>query len=153
MPHQPSPFLESIIRFLMPFFLGTAIDVDAARADIIETLGAYATRTRSELLTAAQIIAFSMTTLDVLSEAKTVEMSVAMRLRHRSCANGLNRACKQNEKTLDHRLAADPPTPAPTPARQSHHLPRNPPTTPPTPTPAKSSSKSAPRSKPPSLNQ
>ena len=44
---------------------------------------AYETRTRAEMLQAAHIIAFGMTTLDVLAEAKTAEMSQSMRLRYR----------------------------------------------------------------------
>jgi CelD/BcsL family acetyltransferase involved in cellulose biosynthesis len=116
MPLQPSPFLETIIHFLMPFFLGTSVDRDAARGEILDTLASYAARTRSELLNAAQIIAFGMSTLDTLAEAKATVMSTSMRLRFRSCANGLNRACKQNETTLDQRLACDlPPVPEPIP--------------------------------------
>ena len=56
------------------------------------------------MLLAAHIIALGMTTLDVLAEAKTAEMSVSMRLRHRSCANSLNRSTLQTEKALDLRL-------------------------------------------------
>ena len=111
--HQSTPklsaFLESLIRFLMPFFIATAADVDAARADILETLDAYATRTRAEALNAARIIAFSMATLDTLSEATSGTLSPAMKLRYRSCANGLNRATAQTEKALDQSLARDLP--------------------------------------------
>jgi hypothetical protein len=118
MPPPPSAFLDQIIRFLMPFFIGTSIDALAARAEIIETLSAYATRTRAEMLNAAQIIAFSMSALDTLAEAKTQDLSPTLRLRFRGCANSLNRATQQNEKTLDQRLCADPPIatpPAPEP--------------------------------------
>jgi hypothetical protein len=81
---------------------------------IIETLESYGTRTRSEMLQAAQIIALGMTTLDVLAEAKTAEMSQSMRLRYRGCANGLNRSTLRTEKALDERLAYDPPATAET---------------------------------------
>ena len=65
------------------------------------------------MLQAAQIIAFGMTTLDVLAEAKTAEMSQSMRLRYRGCANNLNRSTLQTEKALDQRLARElPPAPA-----------------------------------------
>jgi hypothetical protein len=54
-----------------------------------------------------------MTTLDVLAEAKTAEMSQSMRLRYRGCANNLNRSTLQTEKALDERLARElPPDPA-----------------------------------------
>jgi hypothetical protein len=111
-PH-PSAFLESIIAFLLPSVMTAAKDVRDARNEIIETLGSYGTRTRSEMLQAAQIIALGMTTLDVLAEAKTAEMSQSMRLRYRSCANGLNRSTLRTEKALDERLAYDPPPPVP----------------------------------------
>jgi hypothetical protein len=105
----PSAFLESVIAFLLPYVATAAKDMRDARNEIIELLGSYGTRTRSEMLQAAQIIAFSMTTLDVLAEAKTAEMSQSMRLRYRSCANGLNRSTMRTEKVLDERLAYDPP--------------------------------------------
>jgi len=115
---QQSPFLESIIAFLMPYFSAFAADADAARTEIIETLASYATRTRAEMLHAAQIIAFGMSTLDTLAEAKEADMSLSMRIRYRGCANGLDRACKQNETALRRRLACDLPVmvePAPEP--------------------------------------
>jgi hypothetical protein len=106
---QPSAFLESIIAFLMPYFSAFAADADAARNEIIETLASYATRTRAEMLHAAQIAAFGMSTLDTLAEAKAADMSLSMRLRYRGCANGLDRSCKHHETALDRRLACDPP--------------------------------------------
>jgi hypothetical protein len=106
---QPSAFLESIIAFLMPYFSEFAADADAARNEIIETLASYATRTRAEMLHAAQIVAFGMSTLDTLAEAKAADMSLSMRLRYRGCANGLDRSCKHHETALDRRLAGDPP--------------------------------------------
>jgi hypothetical protein len=61
------------------------------------------------MLMAAHIIALGMTTLDVLTEAKTAEMSLSMRLRYRSCANSLNRSTLQTEKALDQRLGDELP--------------------------------------------
>jgi hypothetical protein len=108
MPLRPGAFLETIIAFLLPHFAGAATDLQEARAEIIHTLTAYATRTRGELLLAAQIIALGMTTLGVLAEARTTEMSASMRLRFRGCANGLNRATIQTEKALRQRLTCEP---------------------------------------------
>jgi hypothetical protein len=106
---RPSAFLEQIIRFLMPFFITTAVDIDAARFEILDTLDSYGARTRAEMLNAAQIIAFGMSTLDTLAEAKAADLSPSLRLRFRGCANGLNRATQQNENTLKQRLACDLP--------------------------------------------
>jgi len=115
---QPNSFLETIIAFLMPYFIGASRDKHEARSEIIDTLASYETRTRAEMLQAAHIIALGMTTLDVLAEAKTAEMSLSMRLRYRSCANSLNRSTLQTEKALDLRLgdeipAAPPEVPEP----------------------------------------
>lgn len=106
---QPSPFLEQIIRFLMPFFLGSATDFDAARWEILETLACYGARTRSQMLNAAQIIAFGMSVLETLGEVNATEMSPSLRLRYRACANSLNRSEQQHEKSLTARLARDQP--------------------------------------------
>jgi hypothetical protein len=105
----PNSFLETIIAFLMPYFIAASRDKNEARSEILDTLAAYETRTRAEMLQAAHIIAFGMTTLDVLAEAKTAEMSQSMRLRYRSCANSLNRSTLQTEKALDQRLGDEIP--------------------------------------------
>jgi hypothetical protein len=114
MPTQATPFLEGMIRFLLPYFLALIPDPAAARAEIIETLASYGARTRAEALNAVQVIAFSLTTLDTLAEAKETEMSQSMRLRYRGCANNLNRSTQRNEAILAKRQAADPP-PSPDP--------------------------------------
>jgi hypothetical protein len=109
MPSQAAPFLEGMIRFLLPYFLTFIPDQAAARAEIIETLASYGARTRAEALNAVQVIAFSFTALETLSEAKETEMSLSMRLRYRGCANNLDRSTQRNEATLAKRQAADPP--------------------------------------------
>ena len=110
---RPNSFLETIIAFLLPYFSAASRDKHEARSEIIDTLASYETRTRAEMLQAAHIIALGMTTLDVLAEAKTAEMSQSMRLRYRGCANSLNRSTLQTEKALDQRLARElPPDPA-----------------------------------------
>jgi hypothetical protein len=106
---QPCPklFFEQLILFLLPYFLPAAPDPAVARAEILETLASYGGRTRSEILNAAHIIAFSFAALDTLAEAKDPDLSPSLRLRYRGCANNLNRSCQQNEKTLARRMAAD----------------------------------------------
>lgn len=106
---RPSPFLERLIGFLMPYFHDLLPDPAAARAEILETLASYGGRSRSEVINAARIIAFSFSALDILAEAQGMDMSASMRLRHRGCANGLNRSCQQNEQTLAKRLTRELP--------------------------------------------
>ncbi len=113
MAKRSGAYLETIIAFLLPYFAAAAANIHDARSEIIDTLAAYETRTRAEMMQAAHIIALGMTTLDVLAEAKTAEMSQSMRLRYRSCANGLNRATLQTEKALDQRLGDEIPAPVP----------------------------------------
>jgi hypothetical protein len=104
-----SPFLERLVRFLTPYFAGVSPDPEITRLEILETIEAYGARTRAELLNAVQIIAFSMSVLDVLYEASTTEMSASMRLRARGCANNLDHSSQKNEQALSKRLAGDPP--------------------------------------------
>src|SRR5271154_6895502 len=106
---RPNSFLETIIAFLLPYFSAASMDKHEARSEIIDTLASYETRTRAEMLQAAHIIAFGMTTLDALAEAKTAEMSQSMRLRYRGCANSLNRSTLQTEKALGLRLGDEIP--------------------------------------------
>jgi hypothetical protein len=118
MSPQTNRFVEHLIRFLMPYFLDAAPSIEEARAEILETLESYGARTRQEFLLAAQIIAFGLSTLDILADAKCVEMSPSMRLRYRGCANSLNRASQQTEKALAKLLTCDLPgstEPAPEP--------------------------------------
>jgi hypothetical protein len=129
LPPKANAFLETIITLLLPYFATGTADMQAVRAEIIETLASYATRSRAEMLYAAQIIALGMTTLDVLAEAKTADMSQSMRIRSRGCANGLNRAAIRTEKALDQRLAGEPP---PTPEPGALEMPRNQPARAPT---------------------
>jgi len=115
-PH-PNPFLERLILFLLPYFLPVCPDQAVARAEIIETLAAYGATSRSEVINAARVIAFSFAALDTLAEAREPELSPSLRLRHRSCANNLNRSCQQNERMLANRLARPAPE-APHPGQE-----------------------------------
>ncbi len=106
---QASPFLERLLRFLIPYFTDVTPDLAAARAEAMETLASYGARTRAELLCAAQVIVFGFATLEALHETKTTDMSPLMRLRFRGCANNLNRSCQKTEQTLIKRLDCDEP--------------------------------------------
>jgi hypothetical protein len=111
-----SACMETIIGLLLPYFAAAAVSPLSARTEVIETLISYGARTRAEFLQVAQIIALSMTTLEVLHEAKTMEMSPSLRIRHRGNANSLNRAAIQTQKALDQNLAREMPEPPPPPA-------------------------------------
>ena len=106
---QASPFLERLLRFLIPYFTGVTADIAAARAEALETLASYGARTRAELLCAVQIIVFSFAALDTLAESNMPQMSQSMRIRFRGCANNLNRSTQKTEQTLARRLACDVP--------------------------------------------
>ncbi len=109
------PLLDQILVLLMPFFAGT--DRKLVAAAVLETLGDYMPATRAELLHAAQIIAFSMSALDSLSEAISLELPTTLRMRLRGGANALNRSATQTLRALDKCQAAaaaeDPALPDP----------------------------------------
>jgi hypothetical protein len=104
-PLQPSVFLERVILALLPYFLPLAANLQEARAEIRETLAAYAPRTRAEMINIQRIIAFSFASLDLLAESQAEDMSQAMRLRYTAQANSLNRSCQRDENTLAARQA------------------------------------------------
>jgi hypothetical protein len=104
---QPGHFRERLIVYLLPYFLRLTKDFDLARAEVLETLASYGARTRSEMINATRIIAFGFSSLELLAEAKSAELPVALSLRYRSCANALNRSCQQIEKALAKSLACD----------------------------------------------
>jgi hypothetical protein len=102
--------LETVVRFLLPYFCVDCPDFGTARTEILETLASYGPRTRAELLAAAQVIACTLSALSTMAEAEGAEtMSPSMRLRFRGCANTITRHGQQAEKTLDQRLACDLP--------------------------------------------
>ena len=106
LPH-PNPFLERIILFLMQYFLPVCSDPAVARGEILETLASYGGTSRSQVINAARIIAFSFAALETLSKSTEPGLSPSLRLRYKGCANNLNRSCQQNERMLAERLVAD----------------------------------------------
>jgi hypothetical protein len=120
MPRQYSLFMQHIIRVLLPYFSLCTRDLDAAAADIVETLESYGVRTRAEFIKATQIIAISMVTLETLAESTSKDLSPSLRVRYRGCANSLTRSTITCEKALERRLAGDAPAkPANEPAMDS----------------------------------
>ena len=104
----PSLLLNRVIRYLLPFFLHLTPDAQTARQEVLATIAAYGARTRAELMIAAKIIAFNLSAMDVLCEAKVdADLSPLLRLRLRGCARNLDQAANANEKALDRRLRCD----------------------------------------------
>jgi hypothetical protein len=106
-PFSDAPFLDRLMLWLMPYFLTVTSDRASASTEIFRTLRSYGARTRAELLSAAQIIAFGFSALDTLAEASTTEMSASMRLRYKGCANNLSRNGQKTEQILASRLACE----------------------------------------------
>jgi len=109
LPLHPSDLLlELIVAFLAPLFISGTTDPGLARLAAIEAFAAYQAQTRAELLSIAQIIAFSLAAMDTLRLAMMPDLSLSMKLRLRGCANGLNRSAQQNVRALD-KLRSDSP--------------------------------------------
>ncbi len=103
--------LGHVLAFLLPFFLkGAAGDVDLARAAALQMLASYTVTSSEDLMLAAQIIAFSFSTLDALGNAVAEpDLSPSARLRQRGNANALHRAAEQCRKALDRSRQLNPP--------------------------------------------
>jgi hypothetical protein len=102
--------LDHVLAFLIPFFLkGAGGDQAAARLGAIQLLQSYAATTDQQLMLAAEIIAFSFTTLDNLGQSVAdPDMPMSTRLRLRSNANALSRAACRNREALERAQASGP---------------------------------------------
>ncbi|WP_428489542.1 hypothetical protein [Rhodopila sp.] len=110
--------LETVIRFLTPYFSIDCPDFAATRDEILETLTSYAPRNRAELFATAKLIACTMTALSAMAEAEGADLTPSMRLRVRACANTVNRHANQAQQALDKHQARDiPGRPVPIPAQ------------------------------------
>jgi hypothetical protein len=120
--------LEHVLAFLVPLFLrGADCDQESARQAALRLLDSHGAATDRDLLLAAEIIAFSFTTLDNLSRSMAdADISVSTLLRLRSNANALSRSAQRNRKTLEQVRKIDlqpdqppaPPTPPPSAIRK-----------------------------------
>jgi hypothetical protein len=100
--------LDRILAFLAPLFLDAAEgNLQAARCAAAETLQAYAARSEQELSLAAQVIAFSLRSLDALARAAAADLDIRTILRLNASAATLHRAAMRAQKELD-RLRAQP---------------------------------------------
>jgi hypothetical protein len=100
-----SAFLERLVALLLPYFVTPASDRKTARTEILEILESYGTRTRAEMLNAARIMAMTFTSLELLSEATSNQITFPTRLRTCSLGNSLGRSCQQDERALAKRLS------------------------------------------------
>ena len=96
--------LDHVLAFLIPFFLkGAAGDQALARQAAIHLLESHGAGTDQELLLAAEIIAFSFTTLDNLGKSMAYpDMPISTCLRLRSNANALSRRAERSRQSLQH---------------------------------------------------
>lgn len=123
--------LETIIGFLLPFFLGAVNgNLHRARAAIAEMIGAYGASTPTELDLVGRIVGFSIVAMDNLRLSMTDGMSDTKILRYRCNAVTLGRASDRARKLLETlqskpgstgevprpAIAAAPVAPAPAPA-------------------------------------
>jgi hypothetical protein len=94
--------LDHVLAFVVPFFLtGAGADPDSARRAVADLLESYGPATDQDLLLAAEIVAFSLPTLDNLGRSVAdPAMSITTRLRLRSNANALSRAAERNRQNL-----------------------------------------------------
>jgi hypothetical protein len=101
-PGDPAGILmRFIIACLTPMFLGVSGgDVAMARMAAEGTVAAYAARNQADLIVIAQIIAFGLAAIGSLSLSMADDLSIAMALRLRGNAIGLNRAAEQNRRAL-----------------------------------------------------
>jgi hypothetical protein len=104
--------LDHVLAFLIPFFLqGVGGDHAAARSACVRLLYSYGAETDQQCMLAAEIIAFSFTTLDNLGQSfADPDMAISTRLRLRSNANALSRAAERNRQALERakKSAAEP---------------------------------------------
>ncbi|MGD0108005.1 MAG: hypothetical protein ABSC06_28820, partial [Rhodopila sp.] len=101
-PVHPANILLNLIAILLaPMFLGASGgDIAFARMAAIETVNAYRTRNRADLIAVAQIIAFGLAALGSLSLSMVDDISLSMTLRLRNNANALSRSADQNRRAI-----------------------------------------------------
>src|SRR5579871_3329077 len=80
--------LDTVLDFLIPLILSSAIDRDAARQAALDLLSDHHPATREELRLAGEIVGFSLQALAALRDAAEpgIPISRAMRLRASACA-------------------------------------------------------------------
>jgi hypothetical protein len=113
-PQDPgeTPMLGILISMVAPLLMAGGVDLGTATAAARQAIDAYRTRGEPELLSAAQILGFSVMSLDSLRLSAGPEVSVTRKLRLRGNANGLSRSCQRANAMLAQQrreAAHDPP--------------------------------------------
>jgi hypothetical protein len=94
--------LETIVGFLLPFFLAAAGgNTETAEATVRHLISAYSATTATELDLVGRIIGFGIASLDNLRLSMDPGLSTNKLLRYRSNAVSLSRASNQAQKALD----------------------------------------------------
>ncbi len=112
----PSDLLltDLAITLLTPLFLGaTQGDTTTARQAARATLLSCGARTDAELLTSAQIIAFLMASISMLSLAMSGDLPPALMLRAMGCAERLSKAEQRQRQTFQAQQQQSAPKPRP----------------------------------------
>lgn len=106
--HPSDILIHLIVTLMVPMFLEAAGgELHFARMAALETVTSYRARTQADLIAIAQIVAFGFAALASLSQSLVDDVSLAMALRLRTTANGLNRSAEQNRRVLA-KSQADP---------------------------------------------
>ncbi len=113
-PHNDDNLMIGfIVSMIAPLLMaGGLTDISLATAAARQAIDAYRTRGEPELLSAAQIVGFSVTSLDSLRLSAGPAASVNQKLRLRGNANGLSRSCQRANAMLAQQRgdpAYDPP--------------------------------------------
>jgi hypothetical protein len=109
--HPSDILIHLIVTLMVPMFLEAAGgELHFARMAALETVTSYRARTQADLIAIAQIVAFGFAALASLSVSLVDDVPLAMALRLRSIANGLNRSAEHNRRALA-RSQADPTLP------------------------------------------
>ena len=87
-----SPLMMFILAALSSMLAPTLADLGLARLAAREAIDAHRARGQHELLTIGQIVGFAVAALDTLRLSMPEDVSMAMKLRLRGNANGLNRS-------------------------------------------------------------
>ncbi len=98
----PSPMPAFILAVLTQMLSAAGIaDPDLASRAAAEAIETHAADGPRRLVTAGAIIALGLAALDALRLSMAPDLSLSMKLKLRSCANGLNRSVQASTKRLD----------------------------------------------------
>jgi hypothetical protein len=107
---QHSPLMELILRLLTPLFMAGGItDIILARRAAAAAIDACKASTGRDLISIAQIIAFSLIALDNLRLATRSDLPLSIKLKLQANANALSRCCRDATQRFDEQRRNVPP--------------------------------------------